>query len=221
MTRWDYGSPYPLSQALKIPSLLHQWVCLEWLFIFTCLLFHCVQVSEWDMSSKGLLYDREWVLVSDTGVTIGQKREPRICLLVPNIDLARKKLILSFPGKYPTILDHFCPVSTILWPFMSSIDHLWLFLPNVNHLYPFLSSIDHPWPFLSTINHPWSFLSSLSHLFVSETQWEVSGLSLLVPFFTEFNNSHGALNYWINNQDIFSSQLLVRIDKTPSHIHSF
>ncbi|KAI8767171.1 molybdenum cofactor sulfurase, partial [Biomphalaria glabrata] len=56
------------------------------------------RVSEWEMSSKGLLYDREWVLVNDTGVTIGQKREPKICLLSPYIDLTNKKLILSFPG---------------------------------------------------------------------------------------------------------------------------
>ncbi|CAG5130898.1 unnamed protein product [Candidula unifasciata] len=59
------------------------------------------RVSEWAMSSKGLLYDREWVLVSDTGVTIGQKREPRICLLSPFIDLERRKLVLSFPGASP------------------------------------------------------------------------------------------------------------------------
>ncbi|KAH9492406.1 hypothetical protein Btru_051037 [Bulinus truncatus] len=56
------------------------------------------RASRWEMSSKGLLYDREWVLVSDTGVTIGQKREPKICLLTPYIDLTRGKLILSFPG---------------------------------------------------------------------------------------------------------------------------
>ncbi|BFZ22694.1 hypothetical protein BsWGS_25733 [Bradybaena similaris] len=59
------------------------------------------RVSEWEMCSKGLLYDREWVLVSDTGVTIGQKREPRICLLSPYIDLERKKLVLSIPGASP------------------------------------------------------------------------------------------------------------------------
>ncbi|XP_059179116.1 molybdenum cofactor sulfurase-like [Physella acuta] len=59
------------------------------------------RVSDWEMGSKGLLYDREWVLVSDTGVTIGQKREPRICLLKPYIDLDSRKLILSFPDASP------------------------------------------------------------------------------------------------------------------------
>ncbi|XP_005112843.2 molybdenum cofactor sulfurase [Aplysia californica] len=53
------------------------------------------------MGTKGLLYDREWILVSDTGVTIGQKREPRICLLCPEINLHTRKLILSFPGASP------------------------------------------------------------------------------------------------------------------------
>ncbi|CAL1547716.1 unnamed protein product [Lymnaea stagnalis] len=60
-----------------------------------------LRVSKWEMSSKGLLYDREWVLVSDTGVTIGQKREPKICLLSPFIDLTNRKLILSFQGAEP------------------------------------------------------------------------------------------------------------------------
>ncbi|XP_012937737.1 molybdenum cofactor sulfurase, partial [Aplysia californica] len=59
------------------------------------------RTSEWEMGTKGLLYDREWILVSDTGVTIGQKREPRICLLCPEINLSTRKLILSFPGASP------------------------------------------------------------------------------------------------------------------------
>lgn len=62
------------------------------------------------MGSKGLLYDREWVLVSDTGVTIGQKREPSICLLKPYIDLTHRKIILSFPGS-----SHFSLLNIIIF----------------------------------------------------------------------------------------------------------
>ncbi|GFO22945.1 molybdenum cofactor sulfurase [Plakobranchus ocellatus] len=56
------------------------------------------KVSEWEMGSKGLLYDREWVLVTDAGVTIGQKRIPQICMLTPHIDLETRRFTLFFPG---------------------------------------------------------------------------------------------------------------------------
>ncbi|RUS71141.1 hypothetical protein EGW08_021094 [Elysia chlorotica] len=57
------------------------------------------KVSEWEMGSKGLLYDREWVLVTDAGVTIGQKKIPQICMLRPHIDLESRRFTLNFPGK--------------------------------------------------------------------------------------------------------------------------
>ena len=62
------------------------------------------RTTEWEMGEKGLLYDREWILVTDTGVTIGQKREPRICMLCPLIDLEMRRLILTFPGASPFYL---------------------------------------------------------------------------------------------------------------------
>ncbi|GFR68356.1 molybdenum cofactor sulfurase, partial [Elysia marginata] len=56
------------------------------------------KVSEWEMGSKGLLYDREWILVTDAGVTIGQKKIPQICMLTPHIDLETRRFTLFFPG---------------------------------------------------------------------------------------------------------------------------
>ncbi|XP_071100767.1 molybdenum cofactor sulfurase-like [Haliotis cracherodii] len=55
------------------------------------------QVSEWDVGPRGLLYDREWMIVSESGVTLGQKREPKLCLLQPSIDRLSNTLTLSFP----------------------------------------------------------------------------------------------------------------------------
>lgn len=56
------------------------------------------KVSEWEMGTKGLLYDREWILVTDAGVTIGQKKIPQICMLTPHIDLETRRFTLFFPG---------------------------------------------------------------------------------------------------------------------------
>ncbi|PVD35835.1 hypothetical protein C0Q70_02804 [Pomacea canaliculata] len=56
------------------------------------------RVSEWQTGPRGLLYDRTWMVVSDNGIALGQKREPRLCLLAPVIHLDSGKLELSFPG---------------------------------------------------------------------------------------------------------------------------
>ena len=40
------------------------------------------------------------MIVADTGITLGQKREPRLCLVEPAIDLELQILVLNYPGKY-------------------------------------------------------------------------------------------------------------------------
>ncbi|ESO86189.1 hypothetical protein LOTGIDRAFT_235545 [Lottia gigantea] len=55
------------------------------------------EVSEWEITSKGLLYDRHWMIVSEAGVTISQKREPRLCLIKPFIDLHNNSIYLQYP----------------------------------------------------------------------------------------------------------------------------
>ncbi|XP_061178018.1 molybdenum cofactor sulfurase-like [Saccostrea echinata] len=61
-------------------------------------------VLEWDIGSKGLLYDREWMIVSDNGVAISQKREPRLCLIKPSIDLLKGTLTLHYKDLEPLIV---------------------------------------------------------------------------------------------------------------------
>ncbi|XP_048728647.2 molybdenum cofactor sulfurase-like isoform X2 [Ostrea edulis] len=53
-------------------------------------------VSEWDIGPRGLVYDRDWMIVSDHGVAISQKREPKLCLIKPTIDLAQGTLTLNY-----------------------------------------------------------------------------------------------------------------------------
>ncbi|XP_062519634.1 molybdenum cofactor sulfurase-like isoform X2 [Corticium candelabrum] len=55
-------------------------------------------VTEWQIGAKGLMYDREWMVVSDSGLCISQKQAPNMCLISPQINLATGKLILHAPG---------------------------------------------------------------------------------------------------------------------------
>ena len=58
------------------------------------------QVSKmWAIGSRGLLYDREWLIVNSSGVPLTQKREPRLCQLKPRIDVSNRRLVLSMEGK--------------------------------------------------------------------------------------------------------------------------
>lgn len=52
----------------------------------------------WKLTSKGLQYDREWMIVSSSGVCLTQKQETKLCLLMPVIDLKNNILVLNYPG---------------------------------------------------------------------------------------------------------------------------
>lgn len=55
------------------------------------------RVSEWEIGDRGFLYDRTWMVVTENGVALGQKREPKLCLLRPVIHLDRGTMELTFP----------------------------------------------------------------------------------------------------------------------------
>lgn len=56
-------------------------------------------VTHWPLTRRGLKYDREWLIVRDTGVALTQKQEPKMCLIKPII--TDKNIILTFPDKAP------------------------------------------------------------------------------------------------------------------------
>lgn len=56
--------------------------------------------TEWKLSAKGLLYDREWMIVNYDGLAITQKHSTIMCLIQPAFDFNTNELILSFPGDY-------------------------------------------------------------------------------------------------------------------------
>ncbi|KAL5009872.1 hypothetical protein ScPMuIL_012177 [Solemya velum] len=62
------------------------------------------EVSQWNIGSRGLQYDREWVLISENKKVITQKQEPKLCLLQPQICLKTQTLILRYPGSMPLVV---------------------------------------------------------------------------------------------------------------------
>lgn len=50
------------------------------------------------MGPTGLLYDREWALLDDSGRVVTQKKCPRMAALTPSVDLHSGTLTLSMPG---------------------------------------------------------------------------------------------------------------------------
>lgn len=55
--------------------------------------------DSWPVGPKGLLYDREWMVVSLSGAALTQKHDPGLCKIRPRVDLKRGVLVLSFSGR--------------------------------------------------------------------------------------------------------------------------
>jgi len=55
--------------------------------------------QRWPVSRSGLLYDRQWVIVNAAGAVLTQKRESKLCLIIPEIDLVGNVLILRHRNK--------------------------------------------------------------------------------------------------------------------------
>uniref|UniRef100_A0A8C2X997 Molybdenum cofactor sulfurase n=1 Tax=Cyclopterus lumpus TaxID=8103 RepID=A0A8C2X997_CYCLU len=56
------------------------------------------EVHDWPVGPLGLLYDRGWMVVNGNGVCLSQKREPRLCLVRPQVHLPSNKLLLRASG---------------------------------------------------------------------------------------------------------------------------
>ncbi|KAL4885504.1 pyridoxal phosphate-dependent transferase [Aspergillus karnatakaensis] len=65
--------------------------------IKSCGAFKVPDRQRWEVKRTGLAWDREWCLVHQgTGVTLNQKRYPRMALIRPVLDLAKGVLRVSF-----------------------------------------------------------------------------------------------------------------------------
>ncbi|XP_056465404.1 molybdenum cofactor sulfurase isoform X2 [Gadus chalcogrammus] len=56
------------------------------------------RVCDWPLGASGLLFDRSWMVVNGHGVCLSQKREPRLCQILPRVELPLGQLSLSAPG---------------------------------------------------------------------------------------------------------------------------
>ncbi|XP_068716282.1 molybdenum cofactor sulfurase-like [Montipora foliosa] len=56
------------------------------------------KVEEWEVGVRGFVYDRQWMIVSDSGICLTQKREPQLCLIKPEVDLVNGVLRVRAPG---------------------------------------------------------------------------------------------------------------------------
>ncbi|XP_024035749.1 molybdenum cofactor sulfurase isoform X4 [Citrus clementina] len=54
-------------------------------------------VERWPLCSTGLLHDREWLLKSQTGEILTQKKVPEMCLISTYIDLNQEILVVKSP----------------------------------------------------------------------------------------------------------------------------
>lgn len=69
------------------------------IFVFpikSCGLF---EIDEWQLESYGFLYDRNWAVVSESGICLTQLQEPKLCLVKPHIDLQKGIMTLVYAGK--------------------------------------------------------------------------------------------------------------------------
>lgn len=54
--------------------------------------------GSWSVTSKGLKYDREWMIINGSnGTSMTQKNETRMCMIKPFVDEHKMKLRLEFP----------------------------------------------------------------------------------------------------------------------------
>lgn len=71
--------------------------------IKSCGAFTIPPDQRWQLTAKGLAWDREWCLVHEgTNVALSQKKYPRMTLLQPTLDLAERKLVVSYDSKETT-----------------------------------------------------------------------------------------------------------------------
>ncbi|KAK6638880.1 hypothetical protein RUM43_007150 [Polyplax serrata] len=62
-----------------------------------------MEVRSWQLNSKGLVYDREWMIITSGGICLTQKQEPKLCMICPELNLKQQTLTLRFDTDEDTI----------------------------------------------------------------------------------------------------------------------
>jgi len=85
--------------AIKPDTIKHVSGCrLAELYIYPIKSCGSFQVSSWPLGERGLLYDRQWMVIQNNTIPLTQKRVPQMCLIKPTLDRIKQLLTLTFPG---------------------------------------------------------------------------------------------------------------------------
>lgn len=78
---------------------------LQRLFIYPIKSCGAYEIADsWNLNSKGLEYDREWMIITSSGTCLTQKHHTNLCLLKPVILRQQKIMKLTYPGNNDYIL---------------------------------------------------------------------------------------------------------------------
>ena len=94
-------------KEFKSPNLIprevlskNERISLKYLFIYPIKSCAAFEINDsWVINSRGLQYDREWMIVTSTGICLTQKQEVNLCLIKPHLYLKRNEMKLTYPGK--------------------------------------------------------------------------------------------------------------------------
>nr|XP_061817723.1 molybdenum cofactor sulfurase-like isoform X1 [Nerophis lumbriciformis] len=88
---------------LVCPGSHHGAYTLTNIYVYPIKSCGAFEVHNWPVGPQGLLYDRGWMVVNGNGVCLSQKREPRLCLIRPQVSLSSNELLLQATGMDDTI----------------------------------------------------------------------------------------------------------------------
>lgn len=91
----SYGQKNTMSQSMSDRNS----IALIHIFVYPVKSCGAMHMESWYIGSRGLMYDREWMVVTPAGVCLTQKQDTKLCLIQPSVDLSSRSLILQFPGE--------------------------------------------------------------------------------------------------------------------------
>ncbi|XP_017305050.1 molybdenum cofactor sulfurase 3 [Diaphorina citri] len=59
--------------------------------------------SKWEVTASGLKFDRQWMIITHSGVPLTQKLEKNLCLVQPNFDITRNIMTLCYKSSGSTV----------------------------------------------------------------------------------------------------------------------
>ncbi|XP_020287531.1 molybdenum cofactor sulfurase 3 [Pseudomyrmex gracilis] len=104
--RNESQNPDPIAYSINTDKIITQAdnkCILRRLFVYPIKSCGAYEITDsWNLNSKGLEYDREWMIMSSSGTCLTQKHDVNLCLLKPVVLRDEKIMKLTYPGM-PTI----------------------------------------------------------------------------------------------------------------------